>query len=146
QTSPCRSAPADVCACGASERVKLFSHSGQSNFSPKWIFSCSLRRPDWLKRRSHTVQWKGRSPVCVTKLLPHSGQENGFSPVWTLNSPGATKDLSHCVHVHCCAKVLPQSEQWYGVMPVCRRSCLTSVPDNAKRLSQNEHWKGLSPV
>ena len=73
--------------------VKLFSHCGQSYFSPEWIFSCSLRRPDWLKLRSHIEQWYGLSPVCVSrclfmapewaKLFPQSGQEKGFSPVWT---------------------------------------------------------------
>uniref|UniRef100_A0A8C5NEY5 Uncharacterized protein n=1 Tax=Gouania willdenowi TaxID=441366 RepID=A0A8C5NEY5_GOUWI len=143
-------------------RVKLLPHTGHSNFSPRWIFSCSRRRPDWLKLLSHTEQWYGFSPVCVSrcrfmapewaKLFPQSGQEKGFSPVCTLSSPGATNDLSQCVQlygfspvcvrmwvvrVHCCENVFPQSEQWYGVMPVWRRSCLTSVPD--------KQGKGLSP-
>uniref|UniRef100_A0A8C2WJA3 Uncharacterized protein n=1 Tax=Cyclopterus lumpus TaxID=8103 RepID=A0A8C2WJA3_CYCLU len=66
-------------------RVKLFSQSGQSNFSPKWIFSVPARE-----------KWR-----------PQSLHVYGFSPVWILvcrrSSPGATNDLSHCVHVHCCA-------------------------------------------
>lgn len=41
---------------------------------------------------------------------------------------------------------LPQRGQWYGLSPVCTRSCLFRAPEWLKLLPQCEHLYGFSPV